>query len=339
MHAALLTLALTLPSAATDEADWIEPDLLRDLNQVAWLSRAIGAELWPGWHDAPFELLLVRAEDELLFSSAEVGADKHLLEAGFENLGASTLFDSRLWIRPRVYDTALRATFPAFGGTPTIVVGTPAATGLSSARWVLMVLHEHFHQWQTRDPSYYAGVDALDLAGGDESGNWMLDYAFPYDDAQVGRALAELARATRVSLDSADPADADASPADLAQLLAAVLADLEPADARYLSFQLWQEGVSRWIELRAAQLAAAYEAPTTAFERAHGADVWKREAAAAEERLHAGLEGLDLAGQRRVAFYSLGAGLAAVIDARNSGDDWRLDYAQQRFALLGLLRD
>ena len=72
---------------------------------------------------------------------------------------------------------------PVFGPPATIVVGTPEATERAPTMWLQVLLHEHFHQWQMRDPAYFEATAALDLADGDTSGRWMLEYPFPYEDA------------------------------------------------------------------------------------------------------------------------------------------------------------
>ena len=86
-------------------------------------------------------------------------------------------------VRERVFPPNLRACFPAVGDVSTIVIGQPAATEQSSTFWVLTVLHEHFHQLQNAQPDYYSSVDSLNLARGDSTGGWMLNFPFPYDSA------------------------------------------------------------------------------------------------------------------------------------------------------------
>ena len=119
--------------------------------------------------------------------------------AEFTSLGRDSTLQREVWARPRRFPPNLLATFPAVGGRPTIVVGTAERTGKSSAEWVLTLMHEHFHQWQSSLPDYYPRVNGLGLARGDTTGQWMLDYPFPYDSAPVQRMMrawaASLARA------------------------------------------------------------------------------------------------------------------------------------------------
>src|SRR6185436_8920067 len=67
--------------------------------------------------------------------------------------------------------------------------------GRTDGEWLRTVLHEHFHQWQSALPGYYERVGALDLAGGDQTGMWMLNFDFPYADPKAGEDFAVLSRA------------------------------------------------------------------------------------------------------------------------------------------------
>ena len=142
------------------------------------LAAAVGDRVWPGWSEAPFAVLLVTPEREFLLCHSRPSAD-------FSRVGYDSLLGTEVFVRPRVFPTTFLATVPAVGGVPTIVVGQPANTGQASTRWVLTVLHEHFHQLQYSRPGYDAGVAALGLARGDSTGMWMLNYAFPYESAAV----------------------------------------------------------------------------------------------------------------------------------------------------------
>ena len=78
---------------------------------------------------------------------------------------------------------------------PTIVVGQAANTQFkTSPRWAITLLHEHFHQLQDTQPRYFAGVDSLGLARGDQTGMWMLNYAFPYAAAEVKEQFSVLCK-------------------------------------------------------------------------------------------------------------------------------------------------
>lgn len=303
-----------------------EPERVR-LAESLRLLDLLGDGFWPGLEGAPEPVLLVTESTEYLVRHPRPSAD-------FTPLGRDTLLGSTVWARPRVFPTGFLATFPAVGGIPTIVVGTALATRKSSVGWVLTLQHEHFHQWQYSRPDYYARLNALNLARGDTTGMWALEYAFPYDSAPVGEAT----RALALALASALAPPEGSGDATLAAVLAArdrLLGLLAPDDARYLEFQLWQEGVARWVEYAAARAAARLPEPAAAFRALPDYLPYAEQVTRGEAALRRELEGLDLARDRRVVFYPLGAAMALLLD-REDGR-WKTTYGVERFRLSGLL--
>jgi len=209
------------------------------ITEVARLVHQLGDSLWPGQAGIPVRVLLLRDSAEVLVGHDAQGQD-------FVATGDS-LLGHQIWTRPGHLPPAMVATFP-IEGVPTIVVGTPEHTGMSSTRWVLTLLHEHFHQWQYSQTWYYPGVARLGLTGGDSTGMWMLNYPFPYDSLPVGLAVRRLALALRGALDPQSKSGLE----PVLRARDALRRELSAADYRYLEFQLWQEGVARYVEYRAA---------------------------------------------------------------------------------------
>jgi hypothetical protein len=284
-------------------------------------------QLWPGWGHTAFQVLLVGDSAEFL-----VGAQRN--PGNFTRLGYDAALGAEVWTRPRRFPPTLLATFPAVGGVPTIVVGSAERTGKSSTSWVFTLLHEHFHQWQYSQPGYNAGVSQLGLARGDTTGQWMLDYPFPYDSVPVQRAMQSLARALARALEARPEMRRPALQAvsdnrdTLRNLLMA-------ADYRYFEFQLWQEGVARFIEYAAARAAAAAREPSADFRNLPDYEPYGHAGEGALRSLRLELDQLDLARRRRVAFYPIGAALALLLDENRV--DWKRAYTQEPFALPALV--
>jgi hypothetical protein len=228
----LLTAALGAPALGQGQSvqRLAEPDRVR-LAEAFRVADGVRAEVWPGWEHTPMAVLLVTGSTEYL-----VGHPRPTPE--FALLGRDSVLGRDVFVRPGRFPPTLLATFPAVGGTATIVVGSAERTGKSSAEWVLTLLHEHFHQWQSSLPDYYAEANALGLARGDTTGQWMLNYPFPYDSVPVQQAVGALA----TSLARAEPIET------VVRQREALRRVLSPDDDRYLEFQLWQEGVPRCVE-------------------------------------------------------------------------------------------
>ena len=292
------------------------------LSETFRLAAELGEEIWPGWGVAPWEVLLIGEEHEYLVNSPR-------RPEGFADLGRDELLEGKVLARGRTVPPGLRATLPMLGGPPLVVVGRPQATGLDPTAWVAMVLHEHFHQLQMSDKGYYADVEALDLAGGDETGSWMLDFPFPYDDPEVDKRFNGLCATIRAVLAG------DAPPAFVAEALAALSAVLPDDAYRYLSFQLWQEGVARYVQYKTAQIAGERFRPSAAFKALPGYRPFSEVAAEIREQILAELAEPGLSERRRVAFYAAGAGMAILFE--ELAPDWRRGYLERKFALEGLL--
>ena len=286
------------------------------------LAARICDRLWPGWGRTAFQLLLVN-------DSAEYLVDNQRSADSFTRLGYDALLRADVWTRPRRFPPTLLATFPAVGGLPTVVIGSAERTGKSSTAWVLTLLHEHFHQWQYSQPGYTDGVLHLDLARGDTTGQWMLNYPFPYDSAPVQRAVRHLATTLANALEARPEARARALEA-VSDDRAALRKLLTAADYRYLEFQLWQEGVARFIEYAAGQAAAETE-PSPDFRRLPDYQPYREVSDSALRALRNELATLDLAQRRRVAFYPIGAAWALLLD--QARPDWKQAYARQPFTL------
>jgi hypothetical protein len=325
--ALLLLGTATGPTPGCAQAEVPPRDRVR-LAEAMRLADKLGDDIWPGWRRTPFPVLLVTDSVEFLIGHSTPSAD-------FARQGYDSLLAREVWTRPRQFPPTLLATFPAVGGKPTIVIGSAERTGKSSTAWVLTLLHEHFHQWQSTRPGYYAGVAGLDLAHGDSTGQWMLDYAFPYDSAPVQRAVRRLAVALGEALD-ATPGDRSGALEQVVSARDRLRGLLTAADYRYFEFQLWQEGVARFIEYAAARAAAGESGkPAAEFRRLADYEPYSALAAEARRSLRRELEQMGLGRERRIAFYPIGAAMALLLE--ETRPRWRAAYEARPFELAGLL--
>ena len=284
------------------------------------LADKIGDRLWAEWSRAPFAVLLVTGDLEFLVRHPRP-------PSSFRSIGRDSLLQSEVWTRPRQYDPHFLATF-FVEGVPTIVIGQAESTQVkTSTSWVTTLLHEHFHQLQYSRPDYQAKVKALDLARGDTTGLWMLEYPFPYRDPETVRRFTHM----RSQLDSA----LHAPPARFRSVWSAYLdvrkqthATLGADDAKYLAFQLWQEGIARYTEVRIASMAAAGYKPSAAFRALPDYHSFADEAARAMSRLERELA-MPLDNVGRTAFYSIGAAEGLLLDRTHPG--WRSRYFEHTF--------
>jgi hypothetical protein len=151
----------------------------------------------------------------------------------------------------------------------------------------------------------------------------------------VQRAMRALAATLKEAL-GASAGDRGKALEDILRARETLRQRLGTADYRYLEFQLWQEGVARYVEYATARAAAKVDAPSPEFQRLTDYEPYSRIADRWMVSLQRELEEMDLERQRRVAFYPVGAAIALVLDWNRP--DWKERYSQQRFTLASQLR-
>lgn len=301
----------------------IPPDDRTRIAEAFRLADAIGDRIWPGWSSVPFALLLVTPGHEYLIRHSRPPAD-------FVRGGYDSLLQSEVLARPRTFETRLLATFP-IEGTPTVVIGQASVTGKHSTAWVATALHEHFHQLQMSQPGYNRDVEELRLARGDQSGMWMLNYAFPYGADSVQAAFSEMTLAMDSALSPAASSDRQARLRALTEPRSRLRRVLSADDDRYLSFQMWQEGVARYTELQVARWAAEHHVPSAAFAALADVLSFTVVADSIAAGIQRGLRANPLSNAGRVAFYPAGAATALLLDDVAPG--WRTRYLESAFSL------
>jgi hypothetical protein len=328
---ALILLALLTGRGAAAEGDVPgaapqipERDRIR-LAEAFRLAERIQDRAWPAWSSAPFAVLLVTPDTEFLIRHPNPSAD-------FARSTDDSLLGPVYW-RKRIFPPTVQATFPAVSGVSTIVMGQ--AENLQppqpSSRWILTVMHEHFHQWQDTRPGNVEAVNALDLARGDSTGMWMLEFPFPYRDSLVAAAFDTLSRRRADALRARGTRRFDRAFRAYTDARSRFARQLSPDDAKYLGFQLWKEGVARYTEHRVARLAAERYQPTERFRNLEDFTTFESEAKGALDRIVKQLSTMKLAEMGRIAVYASGAADALLLDEVRP--DWRDAYVRERFSL------
>jgi hypothetical protein len=295
------------------------------LREAYRLADRLGDRVWPGWHGAPFALLLVTADYEYLVRHANPTPD-------FVPLGGDTLLGGPVFYRKRVFPTAMQATFPAVNGVNTIVIGQAELTAdKTSTRWVLTVLHEHFHQFVNSQPAYYSDVAKLDLAHGDSTGMWMLNYPFPYDSQRVQEKFTAMTLALRDVLAAQGEAPLETGTAAFLRAQRAFRESVPAEAEKYLAFQLWQEGVARYTEVALGELAAKDYSPSAEFRALPDYSSYGTVASAVRDKIMDDLVSLSLAKSRREVVYSTGAAEALLLD--RVSPEWKRSFLTHRFRL------
>jgi hypothetical protein len=302
---------------------------LNDLDRVRLaeafrIGDVLGNRVWPGWNKAPFAVLLVTPNYEFLIGHPKPSSD-------FILVNHDALLRSDVYYRKRTQSPGLLATFPV-AGVPTVVVGQAENTAVkTSTPWVVTVLHEHLHQLQYSQPGYYDDVNALELTRGDTSGMWMLNYPFPYDWHELQMLFSQVGRSLAEALEAQPGSDFSVGLAAYLKQRRELELTLSPDDYRYVSFQMWQEGIARYTEYRIASLAAARYKPTKAFRTLSDYRQFGEIAETIKGGILSELTTVNLESSRRVFFYALGAGEALLLDRANFR--WRQRYFVDKFYL------
>jgi len=282
-------------------------------------------KIWPGWAKAPFAMLFVTDDNEFLIRHPRPNDE-------FVSIGYDKLLRSEVFVRARKFPKTFLATFPAFDRTPVIVVGKAEnTTDKTSTRWLFVLLHEHFHQLQYSGPTYFDDVAALNLAHGDASGMWQINFPFPYKDVKVAqnfRRLTDLLTSAYGATDTNQSKVAFAAYLDSRKEFASLLS---ADDYKYASFQLWQEGIARYTQYKIAELAGRKLKPSRAFRSLKDFTPFDTEARRLFAVINKEMQELDLTTWERVVFYPFGASEGLLLD--KVSPNWRKRYFSEKFEL------
>ena len=300
------------------------------LAEAFQLADQIGDHVWPGWSNTPFAVLLVTPDYEFLLRHPQPSDD-------FAKLQYDTVLKSDVYYRKRTLPTTFLATFPAIRGsmTSTIVVGEAENTWVkTSTPWVITLLHEHFHQLQESQPNYYADVGALNLAHGDQTGMWMLNYAFPYDRKEVQEQFALMSKLLADTIKS-PKAEKTRTVREYLDARKRFQSLISTDDYKYFAFQFWKEGIARYTEYRIASLAAEKYQPSKEFVALKDYRSFAAAAKMTYDGIFRQLLTQKLGESKREVVYSFGAAEGLLLDQINPR--WRSRYFVEKFDLGKLL--
>ena len=168
-----------------------------------------------------------------------------------------------------------------------------------------------------------AAVEALGLSRGDTTGMWVLNYPFPYDKPEVVEGFSLLRDRLLAALNVREEQQFKKAAADYVRERKKVFALLSSDDHKYLSFQLWQEGIARYTEIKAAEEAANYR-PTAEFTSLADYLPFADYARQAPAETLKELKTADIARMKRTFVYAFGAGEGLLLDRMNPG--WKRTY-------------
>jgi hypothetical protein len=297
---------LGLIAAAASATPAPPPQDAQNIALATAIVHRVGDDIWPGWSKTPFQIDLLTQDGPVLVN----------VDVPFT---------------PPKFPRDLEATLELDSG-PIIVIGQPKYTQAATPiRWSVTLLHEHFHQWQDYWPQHYAAAMALNLARGDKTGMWMLNYPFPYADERVDKAYAELSNKLADALETIrSPRFNEAVKAYL-QARAAFKAGLSADDYKYFAFQCWQEGTARYTEIAVAQRAALAHSADPSFLTGAQAAALINDANRTYGNVLKRLRTIPLKDDKRVDFYAVGAGEALLLDQLTPG--WHARYLDPRMDL------
>ena len=327
MKAKLLFVLLVLLAGssvlAQDKPNIPKVDRIR-LAEAFKIGEAVGNRVWKDWDKVPFAVLLVTPGNEFLIRLPRPSKD--IIPIGYDSL-----LKSDVYFRKRTQRTDFLATFPAVGGVSTIVIGQAEnTTKKTSTPWVVTVVHEHFHQLQSSQPTYYAEVETLNLSRGDQTGMWMLNFAFPYKDAQVKGRFSDLSKLLAEVLQARKKSEFSVKLKAYIQARQAFQQMLSPDDYKYFSFQVWQEGIARYTEYRMADLAAKKYKPSKEFRALKDYTPFMEVAESIlNKQILSSLPTLQLEKSERLVFYPFGAAEGLLLDRVNP--KWQSRYFTEKF--------
>lgn len=298
------------------------------IREAIHISKQYSEQIWKNMQQLPFVVLLVTDSTEFLIHHPYPSSDFQLSEN-------DSILKTRIYFRARRFSNKLLATFPAVNGVPCIVIGLPEKTNKSSSEWTITLLHEHFHQYQFSSKGYYQDVEGLNLSRGDSTGSWQLNYPFPYEDEKIVLQFNRFRTALREAVLNRINKSINRNLKNYRKERDKLKSILKPADYNYLSFQIWQEGISRYTEYKFLTLLDDYT-PSTEMKSLPDYIPFSDLRDKLFKNETGFLNKMSLSADKRVCFYSIGFAEALLLDKEN--EQWRQHYMTDKFFIENYFR-
>ena len=291
------------------------------IREAIIISNQLGNKIWKGINEVPFVVLLVTDSIEYLINHPYPSDDFKLSEN-------DTILNTKIFYRKRQFPCWYLATFPAVNGVNCIVVGTRENTNKYSSDWVITLLHEHFHQYQFTSQDYYKNVENLKLSGGDQTGMWQLNYAFPYDSSIIIDQYKKYTLALSKTLSNINKKSFKKEFGDYLVERNKFKQLLNPNDYRYFSFQIWQEGIAQYTEYKFLQSLSSYQ-PTKEIQLLPDFISFATRKDEVYKFQSGSLTSLKLEVDKRICFYTIGFAEGLLLDQLNP--KWHKSFLTDKF--------
>jgi hypothetical protein len=291
-------------------------------------------KLWPGWSKTTRKTWYVSGGTEFYFCAEK--QPKGYAKITLIKVGKNCdIYAKPTKVKDWEVSTATLGTSP-----PLIIIGSPRRKNVLWMPWVTAWLHEHTHQWQMSMDDYAKKTKSLELSDEGDEGKWMLNYPFPYADPEINRKFDRLKDQLISLLETLRKKRAPARVRKaMYKYLEAKLAfkeSISAKDYRYFNFTNWQEGIAKYTEYRAYQVALKVSSWKKDKNGKHPIPMvtMKKMAKMADYNYHKMISDLEEADLRRFgrnAFYATGAIEAIILD--HLVKNWRKGYLKNPFGL------
>jgi hypothetical protein len=156
------------------------------------------------------------------------------------------------------------------------------------------------------------------------------NYPFPFDNPELGKSFTHLSYVLLAALNEPALRKFKALARQYIMGRKEFFAQLSPDDRKYLSFQLWKEGIARYVQIKSAEAAANYQ-PTSEYAALLDYETFESYAREARSDTLGELKRADLAIWKRVVIYSLGASEGLLLDRLHP--EWKQRYFSRLFRL------